>query len=165
MSLFLPTYYFNRITDIPISFFKDNHIKGLLLDVDNTLTTHDNPTPLENLDIWLNLMRENNIKMMIVSNNHIPRVEPFSKLLNLDFVADGKKPLTKEFNMAIKKMNLSKNEVVVIGDQIFTDILGGNLFKCKTILLNPIQLENTSFFKFKRALEKPFISKFKNKIK
>ncbi len=154
MPLFKPQYRFHRITDISPEFFIEKNIRGLILDVDNTLTTHDNPKPLDKLDEWMHSIRENKIDMIILSNNTPSRVKPFADMLSLPYIADGKKPLTDGIKRATKAMNLSKNEVVVIGDQIFTDIMGGNLFGCITVLVEPIELEDKPFFKLKRAAER-----------
>ena len=139
------------------------NIKGLILDVDNTLTTHDNPIPLDGVKNWLKEMQSAGIKMMIVSNNSAERVTPFAEMLGLDFVPNGKKPLSKGFREAVKIMGLHKKQIAVIGDQLFTDILGGNLFKIKTILVTPIELEKKGFLKFKRIIEKPILKHYCNK--
>lgn len=157
--LFRTTAAFKKTTDITPEFLKKNNIKGLILDLDNTLTTHDNPQPAEGVLDWLQLMKESGIKLMIVSNNHAPRVQPFADMLELSFVSEGKKPLTKGFTEAVKLMGLSKKEVAAVGDQIFTDVLGANLFGIKMLYVVPIEHEKTTFFKVKRKLEKPFLPK------
>lgn len=160
IALFQPFSYFKRITDISVEYLKSKEIDSLILDVDNTLTTHDNPVPLENLDKWIANMRNNGIKMIILSNNHCERVKPFADLIGIDFVYDGKKPLKSGFKRAINKMKATKQNTAVIGDQIFTDIIGANYFGIKGILLEPIELEKTNFFKLKRKLEIPVIKKY-----
>ena len=82
--LFKPDFAFFRITDIEISFLRNNELNGLILDVDNTLTTHDNPVPAEGVTEWIENMKQNDIKLIIVSNNHPPRVKPFADLLGID---------------------------------------------------------------------------------
>ena len=67
--LFKPTYVFNNVTEITVDFLNKHNIKGLLLDLDNTLTTHNNPVPPQSSLDWLDRMKESGIKMMIVSNN------------------------------------------------------------------------------------------------
>ena len=86
---FKPTYVFDKVKDITPDFLKKHGIKGLLLDLDNTLTTHNNPVvPQSSLD-WIELMKQNGIKLMIVSNNHAPRVTPFAQQLGIDFKPQG----------------------------------------------------------------------------
>lgn len=159
--IFKPTFAFETVTDINIEFLNSNRIKGLILDLDNTLTTHNNPQPAEKVTDWIDTMNKNGIKMMIVSNNTQERVTPFAKNLGLPFVAKGRKPLTSGFSRAQKIMDISFDNIAIVGDQIFTDIVGANVKRVKTIYVKPIELETTRFFKFKRALEKPFLYKLK----
>lgn len=162
--LFRATEYFRKITDITPDFLRKNSITGLILDVDNTLTTHDNPTPAEGVREWISSMCRNNIRLIIVSNNHPPRVKPFADMLEIDFVCDGRKPLQDGFKEALKKLGLPKENIAAVGDQIFTDVLGANLFGIKMLYTVPIEYEKTTFFKVKRFLEKPFLpKKFKEK--
>ena len=74
------------ILDLTPEILKENEIQGLLLDLDNTLTTHDNPRPADGVLDWIALMKETGIKMVIVSNNHYDRVKPFAEMLGLEFV-------------------------------------------------------------------------------
>lgn len=157
--LFKPTYVFDKVGDITPEFLKTKDIKALLLDLDNTLTTHNNPVPPQSSLEWLDSMKAAGIKLMIVSNNHAPRVTPFAKQLGLDFVPEGKKPLTFGYTKAIKKLGLGKRNVAAVGDQIFTDVLGSNLKGIRSIFVFPIEPETSLPFRFKRACEKPFLPK------
>lgn len=157
--LFKITAAFRRVTDIKTDFLKKMNVKGLVLDLDNTLTTHDNPRPADGVLDWIANMKKSGIKLMIVSNNHPPRVKPFADMLGLEFVSEGKKPLTKGFSEAKSRMGLEKNELAAVGDQIFTDVLGANLAGIKILYVSPIEHEKTLFFKIKRKLETPFLPK------
>ena len=158
---FKPTYVFDKVGNITPEFLKEKHIKALILDLDNTLTTHNNPVaPQSSLD-WLDIMKSAGIKLMIVSNNHAPRVTPFAEQLGLDFVSEGKKPLTFGYTKAIEKLGIDKKNVAAVGDQIFTDILGSNLKGIRSIFVFPIEPETSLPFRFKRACEKPFLPKNK----
>lgn len=147
------------VTQITPQLLSENGIKGLLLDIDNTLTTHDNPVPAEGVVQWTELMKRSGIKMYIVSNNHPPRVEPFAKMLGIPFVSDGRKPLSKGFKEGLAKMGLKKSETAAVGDQIYTDVLAAGLFGVRCIYVVPIEPEKTRFFRFKRKMEKPFLPK------
>ena len=157
--LFLYDYAFEKVTDIPVVFFKSEQIKALVLDIDNTLTTHDNPQPADGVLQWLEDVRNAGIKMLVVSNNKPHRVKPFADMLKLEFVANGAKPLTKGINYAVKKMGAEKKYTAAFGDQIFTDVLGANFSGIRMIYVKPIEHEKTMFFKVKRFLEKPFLPK------
>ncbi|MBQ7800599.1 MAG: YqeG family HAD IIIA-type phosphatase [Oscillospiraceae bacterium] len=154
MSLFTPDYFFDKIWDIPLSFLQENNVKCLLLDVDNTLTTHDNPEVHQNAAGWLDLVSNAGIKSVIISNNTEPRVAPFANGLGVEFVSNAQKPLSKGSKQAVKLTKISKDNMLVIGDQIFTDVLFGKLSGVKTVLVTPMELEKTKFFKFKRWLER-----------
>lgn len=157
--LFKPTYVFNDVTEITADFLNKHNIKGLILDLDNTLTTHNNPTPPQSSLDWIDKMKKSGIKMMIVSNNSAERVTPFANALGLHFVPNGRKPLTFGYTQAIKKMGIHKKNIAAVGDQIFTDILGSSLKGIRSLFVFPIEPETSLPFRFKRACEKPFLPK------
>ena len=159
MSKLQPDYYISRITQLTPSFLRSRGVRGLILDVDNTLTTHDDPTPWPDIAAWLEKMRREGMAMLIVSNNSNERVKPFAAVLGLDYVADGKKPSTDGMARAAGQMGLSPREIAVVGDQIFTDVLGANLFGVPCIFVFPMEMEKTRFFRFKRRMEIPFLPK------
>lgn len=157
--IFKPTYVFDKVNCITPDFLKKHGIKALLLDLDNTLTTHNNPVvPQDSLN-WISEMKENGIRLLIVSNNKAERVKPFANKLGVDFIPRGLKPLPKGYLQAVKKLGLKKKEVCAVGDQIFTDVLGSNLTGIRSVFVFPIQLERSLPFRFKRACEKPFLPK------
>ncbi len=157
--MFRITIALKSICDLSPALLHKYGIKGLLLDLDNTLTTHDNPKPADGVMEWIELMKASGIQMCIVSNNHPPRVKPFADMLGLQFVSEGKKPLSKGFREAKGRMGLEWNELAVVGDQIFTDVLGANLKRLKCVFVFPIEHETTRFFRFKRKMEIPFLPK------
>ena len=165
MSLFFPTLYRRRITDVTV---EDLHQMGahcLLLDVDNTLTTHDAPDLTPAVSAWLEEMGKQFV-LVIVSNNHAERVAPFAEKIGLPFHALARKPLPGGFWEAGAVHQMAAEECVVIGDQIFTDILGANLAGMKSILLEPIQLEEKQkFIAFKRKIERPMLNSRKEKAR
>ncbi len=160
MSLFTPNLMLNNVTDIDLDFLESKGIKGIILDVDNTLTMHNSQEVHKIVLEWLQKMKDNSIKLIIVSNNYEERIKPFADKIGLDYISFGCKPLTKGMTQAVKKMGLKKEQVAIVGDQIYTDILGGNLKGLYTILVVPFELENTTFFKIKRRLEKLHINKY-----
>lgn len=159
MSIFKPTYALKSVLDITPEALNKLCIKALVLDLDNTLTTHDNPTPAEGVLDWIAEMKDAGIKLLIVSNNTAERVAPFAEMLGLHFVPDGAKPLSKGFRQAIIELDVDKKYVCAVGDQIFTDILGANMSGIRSIFVYPIEPEHSTFFKIKRAIEKPLLPK------
>ena len=92
--------------------------------------------------------------MIVLSNNKPHRVEPFAKILGLDYIADGAKPLKKGYQRCAKTLQIPCEQLCMVGDQIFTDIWGARRAGCKAVLVSPIQREGMLFFRFKRFLER-----------
>ena len=159
MAIFKPNYALRSITEITPAALKKRGIKALILDVDNTLTTHNNPTPAEGVPQWIEEMKSAGIKLLIVSNNNAERVTPFAETLGLHFVPNGAKPLPMGFLRAVRELGIPKNRIAAVGDQIFTDILGANLAGVRSIFVYPIEFETSVPFKIKRAIEKPLLPK------
>ncbi len=151
--LFKPNFKLNRVTDISAQFLKQNNIKGLILDVDNTLSTHHGMQLTEGLLEWIALMQENSIRLIILSNSKEKRVKPFAESINLEYISLGLKPLPFKFFTALKRLSLKRREVALVGDQLFTDSLGAHLSGIKSIILNPILLEDLMSFKIRRKIE------------
>ena len=161
--MFKPHYIMNSVTDITPEFLIDNGIKALLLDVDNTLSVaHGNKTLKNGVPEWLSLMRENDISMMILSNAKTKRAKLFADSVALDVIGLSAKPLPFGYIRAIKKLGLKRKNVAMVGDQIFTDILGGRLTGVKTVLVTDITPEVTKFFKIKRYFERIMLKRWKN---
>ena len=160
MSLFFPDIYLKSITALTPALLGRWGIRGLILDVDNTLTTHDNPAPDPEVLRWLEEMSTQGIRMIILSNNSPQRIRPFADMLGMGFTANARKPLPNGFRRAARELGLSGGEIAVVGDQIFTDILGGNCYGMKTVLVKPMLLEKTRFFRLKRRLERDILKAY-----
>lgn len=154
MNYFYPHAMAQRVYQITPQLLKSWGVKGLILDIDNTLTTHDNPIPDVGVSAWLEQNRREGIAMIVLSNNKPERVEPFAKILGLDYISNGAKPLKKGYQRCAQALNIPCEQLCMVGDQLFTDILGGNCAGCKTVLVSPIQKEKMFFFRIKRALER-----------
>lgn len=151
--MFKPTWWLKSVLEIDEKFIRENHLRGFILDLDNTLSMHGSPAAEQGVCEWLEEMRGLGMKLTVLSNNTKKRVEPLAKELGLDYIAFGCKPLTVGISRALRKMRLSKKSVALVGDQIFTDILGGNLKRIPTILVEPFHMEDKVSFKVKRKLE------------
>lgn len=151
--MFKPTWWLKSVLEIDEKFIRENHLRGLILDLDNTLSMHGSPAAEQGVCEWLRQMRDIGMKLTVLSNNTKKRVEPLAKELGLDYIAFGCKPLTIGISRTLKRMRLPKKSVALVGDQIFTDILGGNLKRMPTVLVEPFHMENKASFKIKRKLE------------
>lgn len=154
MSLFYPTAFEPRITAVTAQELQKMGIRGLLLDVDNTLTTHGSQEVDPAVLQWLQEMRGAGLSLTIVSNAKRRRVEPFAARLGLESIAMACKPLPIGFWRAANQLGLSRRECLVIGDQTFTDIVGARLGGMRCIQLDPILLEEGWTFRLKRWLER-----------
>ena len=150
----LPDIKLDRVTEITPELLKEKGIRALILDVDNTLSTHHGQHLTDGLEEWLQLMRTNEIKLTVLSNSNNKRLAPFAAKIGLDYISLGLKPLPFGYWRAIKALGTDKKETAIVGDQIFTDTAGGNIVGLTTILLTPIKPEDSPRFKFKRRIEK-----------
>lgn len=152
MNFFMPNYYFSSISQIDMEFLKELNIKALILDIDNTLVPYSLKTADEKAENFINSILQNGIKICFVSNNKKDRVTEFNKQFSLPAIHRSAKPLRINYYRAMKMMNAKKENTAVIGDQIFTDIYGGNKIGLTTILVDPIDKKNDKV-KLKRKLE------------
>lgn len=153
LKLFEPTFWLKSVLAIDEEFLRKNRVKALILDMDNTLSMHGDPAAEIGVPEWLAKMRRLGVRMCVVSNNTTKRVAPLAAKLGLPFTANGAKPLTFGVNRAVKKMRVRKRETLVVGDQIFTDVMAGNLAGIRTALVEPFHLEKTWTFRLKRKAE------------
>ena len=155
MNLFMPTFYYESIIDIDVRFFKSNDVECILLDIDDTISPHDLPVLIPGFEFWLKNILENDIKIVLVSNNYKNRVQFIAKRLNLPFIYSSFKPSPLGIIRALKIVSVNKSKSVLIGDQIFTDVLGANIYGIKSILVDPVSNKRGFISGFKRWLEKP----------
>ena len=118
-----PDTYITNVKDITIELLNKNNIKGLWLDVDNTLIDF-NLKILEGAKDWINTLKENNFKLCILSNtNKIEKVKMVAKELDIPYINFAKKPLKKGFTKGTELLELQPDQIAVVGDQIMTDVL------------------------------------------
>lgn len=151
------------ITDITPEHLKRWDIKGLLLDVDNTLSTHGGMSPVPGLHNWLELMKQSGISLLIISNAKSRRVKPFAERLSLGFISMAMKPLPFKYISAKHKLNIPKKNILMIGDQLFTDILGAKLSGIKSALVAPVGTSDMKLTSWRRGYEKKLCEKYKQK--
>ena len=159
--LLKPNIKLHGITDITVELLKQHDIKALLLDVDNTMSTHHGTVLTDGLTEWIAKMSDSGIKLMVLSNSKRFRIEPFAARIGLPFISLGCKPLPTGYLRGVKALGEKRKNVAIVGDQIFTDILGGNIVGVKSILLTPIKLEDGWSFKVRRKLEKKLYKRYK----
>ncbi len=156
-----PNAYFNKIENITIEFLKKNKIKALLLDVDNTLVDYSKKMTKE-VKTWVKDLKGQGVKMYILSNtNDKDKIMKVANELEIKYHIFAMKPLKKGFKKCQKELGEKSENIAIIGDQIFTDIIGGNRCNMFTILVEPLDKKDFWYTAWKRPLE----NKIKNKIK
>ena len=157
-----PNLITNNITDVSVEYLEQNNIKALLLDVDNTLSPAHGVKKLRDGGAeWLSLMRENGIELIILSNAKKERARRFGDTVGLEVIGLSMKPLPFGYFRAAKKLGIPRRNIAMIGDQYFTDILGGKLAGVKTVMVTDITPEDSAFFKLKRKAEKILLKRWK----
>lgn len=160
---FLPNQHVQDIFEITPASLKAKGINGIITDLDNTLVAWDVIDATPEIIEWFQGMEEHDINVMIISNNKEERVRMFSEPLKRPFVYSARKPLKRAFIKGAKQMGLKKEEVVVIGDQLMTDILGGNSAGFHTILVVPIVQTDGMFTRINRQMERRILSWMRKK--
>ena len=164
MEIFYPALVLDRVQDITEEVLEKNGIKGLILDIDNTLVPSHMKEADENTVMWIEKIKSAGFKVCIVSNASKKRVIKFNDRLKLYAVHRASKPGTKAFKKAARLMDLKNENIAVVGDQIFTDIYGGNRAKMFTILVKPIHARENFFVMLKRFPEKIILKSYRKKM-
>ena len=163
LKLFYPYEYVKSVFTIDYKKLYDNGYKGIIFDIDNTLVHHgDDSTP--EVDALFKQIQDIGFKTLILSNNNDKRVKCFLKNIDSLYICDAEKPKPKNYLRALDEMNLSKQETIYIGDQVFTDVLGANMSGIPNILVEYIKEENETNIGKRRKLENLILKQYlKNK--
>lgn len=153
--LLTPNMQVRKITDITIEMLRKNNIKGMILDVDNTLIDLDR-VPLEGIKEWIDNMKNEGIKFCIASNSlKKDKIEKVAKMLDIPYVHFSAKPTKLGLKKAKQILGIEESKnIAEVGDQLFTDVLGTNRMKMFSILTEPLCEEKVKINNLKRKLEK-----------
>ncbi|WP_436664305.1 YqeG family HAD IIIA-type phosphatase [Alicyclobacillus acidoterrestris] len=135
----MPNEYASSIYEIDLERLWNQGIRLILTDLDNTLVPWNHPDVPEDLATWLNKAHARGFHVCIVSNNSSGRVEEFAALSGLPAVGAAKKPKPVGFLEALQRFDMRAEQAVMVGDQLFTDVRGGNRLGIYTILVLPIE--------------------------
>lgn len=160
-----PRAFFKNVREITIEFLNENNIKALILDVDNTLIDYNKNLSEETIK-WAKDLKSQGIKLYILSNtNQKEKVEKVAQKLEIEYEYFAKKPLKTGFKKVQKILKEKSENIGVVGDQIFTDIIGGNRCKMFTILVDPINPKDFWYTAWKRPVENKIKNNYINKTK
>lgn len=136
---FCPALRIHRITDVTPQFLAEHCLRALVLDLDNTLVGWRGEEIAPEVAAWAKETLAAGIRLCIVSNTHRPRrLESLANRLGVQWVPSGGKPRRKGFRQALAAMGTTPAETAVVGDQLLTDIWGGNRAGLLTILVEPL---------------------------
>ncbi|MBO8128740.1 MAG: YqeG family HAD IIIA-type phosphatase [Peptococcaceae bacterium] len=165
MRLFYPKLYVDSLFDIDLDILHRNNIKGIILDLDNTIMERGaNAIPPEVVS-WLERLRRNGFELSIVSNSRTREAAKLARKQGIPAIIRAAKPRRRPFKKALAMMGTKPGETAVIGDQIFTDVLGGNRLGMFTILVRPMAgKEFIGTRLITRQLEKVFLPKIRRQF-
>ena len=153
---FLPFVITEKLTDLTPQYLRDHNIRLLMLDFDNTIVPYTTSTPTREMTDWLRMMNGSDIQMCVVSNSKRERVKLFCADYGLDCITHANKPFSRGIRQCLAKYDIPAEQAALVGDQIYTDTLGGNGCGVRPILVKAIDNHNF-WLKARHVLEKPFI--------
>lgn len=160
----LPNMRVRSVYDINLDELHAKGVRGIITDLDNTLVGAKEPLATPELVIWLDKVREAGFKVVIVSNNNETRVGQFAAPLDIPFVHAARKPTMGAFRKALAILCLEAEKTVMIGDQMMTDVLGGNRMGLYTILVAPISPADEGVMtKVNRGLERLALARLRKR--
>lgn len=152
----LPKLMTDALTDLTPEMLRSNHIQLLMMDFDNTIVPYTTDVPTGEMADWLRNMQESDILLCVVSNSHNDRVKIFCEKYDLPCITQAKKPGTKGIRECLDQFEIPAEAAALVGDQIYTDTIGGNCAGVTTILVRAIDNHNI-WLKLRHVAEMPFI--------
>ena len=161
--LLCPRLMTDSVYHIDFGALRSQGIRGIIFDLDNTIIPWDSAAMCPELSQWFQKLLMNDFKVVIVSNNWHKRVKAIADLFGIPFVSRARKPAKSGFRQALARMDMEPAEVAVIGDQLFTDVLGGNRLGLYTIWVKPINTKEFVGTRITRQFEKLAVHILKTK--
>ena len=155
-----PDYYYDSVFQIPYEKLWEKNIRGLIFDLDNTLTPFHEKLPPAKIVALMRRLEKMGFEICLLTNNTTRRLNGFNEEMNLKGIANGLKPFTRGIKQAMEIMGTSKKQTVIIGDQLLSDVWGGKNAGITTILVAPITEKDFWFVKIKRIIERRMLRKF-----
>lgn len=163
--LLYPRFYYKNVQSIDLELLYNLGIRGIILDVDNTLIDYKRIMP-EGIKEWVKCAESKGFKICILSNsNKKEKISHVAMTLNLKYLMCAQKPFKNGFKKALNLLNVPAEKCVAIGDQIFTDVIGANNMKINSIYVEPINEKEYWYTKWKRPIEKIILNNYKKKVR
>ena len=158
----LPRLMTDSLTDLTPELLRENNVRLLMLDFDNTIVPYTTDVPTADMERWLSRMNASEIQICVVSNSHKNRVPAFCQARGIDCITHAKKPFSKGIRECLGKYGIPASQAALVGDQISTDTLGANCAGVTSILIKTIH-NHTFWLKARHVLELPFIFLARNR--
>ena len=152
----LPDMIVDSVTQITPDLLEKHNITLLMMDFDNTIVPYTTDVPTQAFCDWLSMMQQADVQLCVVSNSRKPRVKVFCQKYGIDCITHARKPFSKGIKQCLQRYGMQPSVAALVGDQIYTDTLGGNGAGVQTILVRAIDNHNF-WLKLRHLLEKPFI--------
>lgn len=150
----LPDLYLGSVLEVDAELLAARRISGLLLDLDSTLIEYRGSDFPPAVADWVRNMQETEVRLCVVSNGRSQRVQSLVDRIGVPVVTDAGKPLPFGVRRALARLELDRERVAMVGDQLFTDVLAGRLVGLFTILVRPVSTRDPWFTAVKRPLER-----------
>lgn len=151
---YMPDFAVEAVYDLTVQSLKNQGIKAVLVDLDNTLIAWNNPDGTPEMKQWLQDLRDAGIRIIVVSNNSKKRVQRAVEKFGIDYIYWALKPFTFGIDRAMKEFYYEKNEVVMVGDQLMTDIRAAHRAGIRSILVKPLVQHDSIKTQINRARER-----------
>jgi len=163
IDLFCPDQCVGSVVDIDLDALWRRGIRALILDVDNTLLAWEAEEIPAGVKAWVDRAREMGFRMCIASNGTRSRVMRIAEHLGVPAIPKAVKPRKRPFRRALEMLGVTPEVTAVVGDQLFTDVLGGNRMELYTILINPVSRQELRTTKIVRKVEKKVLTRLNRK--
>ena len=152
---FIPFAHAKSIYEINAEFFKNYGVKVLFIDLDNTLDSYRLYVPSKRAVDYIKYLINKGIKPIIISNNRGERVSTYANHLKIDYMSMAGKPFPNKILKEIAKRNLSKDEVMLVGDQLITDVTVGRKAGIRVVLTEKLVKEDQPTTRINRLFDIP----------
>lgn len=163
-SAFRPAYFVDSVYDIDPEWLRKRRLRALLVDVDNTIMPRNQSAPGTQLKDWAGSLREADVSLLVISNNWSSRIKVIARELDLEVIAPAGKPFRAAFTKGLDMLGVPAAETAIVGDQVFTDVLGGNRAGLASVLVPPLGAVDLVHTKVLRVLERVLLRRLAGQV-
>jgi HAD superfamily phosphatase (TIGR01668 family) len=161
MALLTPDAFAQRLSDIDVGMFERWDVSGVIVDLDNTLVPWNSREVTSDGGAWIRSVQRAGIKVCLLTNNYSSAARTIADEFGVSAIAGALKPSPWAFGGALRALGVSAKQAAVVGDQIFTDVLGGKLAGMRAVLVRPLGTAEFPTTKFIRLLERPLLERLR----